>query len=163
MDVATLGLVLSSTRRVTKGPVGARSRPSGSGSWSCDLKGWAAAADGREVGVSRTCAANWSRRYKVYRDGQVVKVVQRLDRLVAWAISPRPLSQDEQIQLAELRQQCLSVHAVAAEIGRAASTTSRELRGNVHDASGTARLAPTGSPAVPAPGAWPVVERLAQR
>jgi len=93
-------------------------------------RGWPIAAAGREVGVSRTAAANWARGYKIYRDGQVVGFVDPLDRLAVRAISPRYLSQDERIQIADLHHRGLSIRAIALEIGRAASTVSRELRRN---------------------------------
>jgi IS30 family transposase len=93
-------------------------------------RGWSIAAAGREVGVSRTAAGNWARGYKTYRSGEVVGFVEPLDRLAVKAISPRYLSQDERIQIADLRQEGLSVRAIAAQLGRAASTVSRELRRN---------------------------------
>jgi IS30 family transposase len=92
--------------------------------------GWSTSAAGREVGISRTAAANWSRGYKTYRKGQVVGFVEPLDRLAVRAISPRYLSQDERIQIADLHQQGLSIRAIAREVGRAASTICRELRRN---------------------------------
>ena len=87
-------------------------------------------AVGRGQLVSRSAAANWSRGYKVYRNGQVVRFVEPLDRLAVRAISPRYLSQDERIQIADLRQEGMSIRAIAVEIGRAASTVSRELARN---------------------------------
>lgn len=38
-------------------------------------RGWSIRAAGREVGISRAAAANWTRGYKVYRHGQVVGFV----------------------------------------------------------------------------------------
>ena len=60
-------------------------------------------AAAREVGVARTTGHNWSRGYKVYRRGQVIGVVPALDRLAVRPISARYLSQDERIQIADLR------------------------------------------------------------
>lgn len=47
------------------------------------------------------------------------------------AVSARYLSQDERIEIADLRRCGLSLRAIAARLGRAASTISRELRRNV--------------------------------
>ena len=77
-----------------------RSRPSVSGSWSCGLGGGVCRAAAREVGVSRTAGANWSRGYKTYRNGVVVGFVAPLDRLAVREVSSRYLSQDERIEIA---------------------------------------------------------------
>jgi IS30 family transposase len=45
-------------------------------------------------------------------------------------ISPRFLSQDERIEIADLRHAGLSIRQIAHRLGRAASTVSRELRRN---------------------------------
>uniref|UniRef100_UPI0038B2730E IS30 family transposase n=1 Tax=Nakamurella panacisegetis TaxID=1090615 RepID=UPI0038B2730E len=66
--------------------------------------------------------------FKVYRRGEVVRIVKPLDRLAVKTISPRYRSQDERIEIAELRQTGLSIRRVAQRIGRAPSTVSRELR-----------------------------------
>jgi IS30 family transposase len=91
-------------------------------------RGWTVGAARREVGVSRTCGANWSRGFKVYRRGEVVRIVKPLDRLAVKKICPRYLSQEERIEIAELRHTGLSIRQVAERIGRAPSTVSRELR-----------------------------------
>ncbi len=80
------------------------------------------------MGVSRTSGNNWSRGYKVYRNGQVVGFVSPLDRLAVRGISTRYLSQDERIEIADLRQCGLSIREIASQLGRAPSTVSRELR-----------------------------------
>lgn len=85
----------------------------------------------REVGVSRTSGANWSRGYKTYRNGEVVGFVAPLDRLQVRAVSARYLSQDERFLIADLRREGTSIRAIAAVIGRAPSTISRELRRNI--------------------------------
>ena len=85
---------------------------------------------GREVGVSRTTANNWARGYKTYRRGEVVGFVPALDRLAVRQISARYLSQDERIEIADLRRAGLSIREIAAQLGRAPSTISRELRRN---------------------------------
>jgi len=93
-------------------------------------RGWTSAAARREVGISRSGAANWRRGYKVYRDGVVIKVVPPLDPLTVAPISPRFLSQHERIEIADLRRAGLSVRAIAAKVGRSPSTVSRELARN---------------------------------
>ncbi|WAX57644.1 IS30 family transposase [Jatrophihabitans cynanchi] len=45
-------------------------------------------------------------------------------------ISPRYLYEDERVRIADLRRSGLSMRAIAAELGRPASTVSRELRRN---------------------------------
>jgi IS30 family transposase len=80
--------------------------------------------------VSRSSGANWARGHKVYRNGVVVGFVPPLDRLAVRQISSRYLSQDERIEIADLRQSGLSLRAIASQLGRAPSTISRELRRN---------------------------------
>ncbi len=87
-------------------------------------------AAAREVGVSRTAGHNWSRGYKTYRNGQVTGFVPALDRLAVREISARYLSQDERIEIADLRLAGLSIRQIADQLGRAPSTISRELRRN---------------------------------
>jgi len=87
-------------------------------------------AAAREVGVSRTAGNNWSRGYKTYRNGQVSGFVPALDRLAVREISGRYLSQDERIELADLRHAGLGIRQIADRLGRAPSTISRELRRN---------------------------------
>lgn len=84
----------------------------------------------REVDFSRTAANNWARGHKTYRDGVPVGFVAPLDPLSVRQISARYLSQDEQVEIAGLRQCGLGVRAIAARLGRAPSTISRELRRN---------------------------------
>ena len=93
-------------------------------------RGWSIMAAAREVGVSRTAGHNWSRGYKTYRNGQVSGFVPALDRLAVREISGRFLSQDERIEIADLRHAGLSIRQVAARLGRSPSTISRELRRN---------------------------------
>src|SRR5262245_2439068 len=94
-------------------------------------RGWSILAAAREVGVSRTAGNNWSRGYKTYRHGQVTGFVPALERLAVRQISTRYLSQDERLEIANLRQAGLSIRQIAGQLGRAPSTISRELRRNV--------------------------------
>lgn len=57
-------------------------------------------------------------------------------------ISARYLAEDERIAIADLRRTGATVRAIAAELGRSASTVSRELRRNA-DAAG--RYRPSGA------------------
>jgi len=93
-------------------------------------RGWSIRAAAREVGVARTTGANWARGYKTYRNGKVVGFVPPLERLAVRQVSPRFLSQDERIEIADLRQAALSVREIALKVGRTPSTISRELRRN---------------------------------
>jgi len=87
-------------------------------------------AAAREAGVSRTAGHNWSRGYKTCRRGQVTGFVPALERLAVREISARFLSQDERIEIADLRLAGLSIRQIADQLGRAPSTISRELRRN---------------------------------
>ncbi|MEP6697845.1 MAG: IS30 family transposase, partial [Pseudonocardiales bacterium] len=93
-------------------------------------RGWSIRAATREVGVARTTGRNWACGHKTYRNGEVVGFVPPLERLVVHHVSPRCLSQDERIEIADLRQAGLSVREIALKLGRAPSTISRELRRN---------------------------------
>jgi IS30 family transposase len=121
---------LASSRRVKKGP--GRRPQSAKRQRFMDLRarGWSICAAAREVGVSRSSGANWARGHKVYRNGVVVGFVAPLDRLAVRQISTRYLTQDERIEIADLRQSGLTLRAIAARLGRAPSTISRELRRN---------------------------------
>ena len=123
-------VVLSSTRRVKKGP--GRRPQSAKRRKFMELwgRGWSIRAAAREVGVSRTAANNWARGHKVYRNGSVVGFVAPLDPLAVREISCRFLSQDERIEIADLRHAGLSIRQIAGRLGRAPSTISRELRRN---------------------------------
>ena len=98
-----------SSRRAKKGP--GRRPQSAKRQRFMELRerGWSILAAAREVGVSRTTGNNWSRGYKTYRLGQVVGFVPRLERLAVRHISPRFLSQDERIEIADLRHAGLSI------------------------------------------------------
>lgn len=93
-------------------------------------RGWTVSAAYREVGVSRTTGNNWKRRYKVYRHGAVAGFVPPLDPLTTRPISPRFLSQEERIEIADLRRAGMTVRTIAAALSRSPSTISRELRRN---------------------------------
>lgn len=121
---------MSSSRRVKKGP--GRRPQSAKRQRFMELRasGWSVRAAAREVGVSRSAATNWTHGYKTYRNGVEVGFVPPLDRLAVREVSARYLSQDERIEIADLRQSGLSLRAIAERLGRAPSTISRELRRN---------------------------------
>jgi transposase, IS30 family len=99
-------------------------------------RGWSIVAAAREAGVSRSTGKNWSRGYKLYRHGQVIGFVPPLERLAVRQISARFLSQDERIEIADLRQAGLGIRKIAEQLGRAPSTISRELRRNANSGGG---------------------------
>jgi transposase, IS30 family len=118
-----------SSRRVKKGP-GRRPQSAKRQLKELRERGWSILAAAREVGVSRTTGNNWSRGYKTYRRGQIVGFVSAPERLALRQISPRFLSQDERIEIADLRHAGLSIRQIAHRLGRAPSTVSRELHRN---------------------------------
>lgn len=93
-------------------------------------RGWSVRAAAREVGVSRSAATNWTRGYKTYRNGIEVGFIPPLDPLAVRQISPRYLSQEERIEIADLRHAGLSMRAIGERLGQAPSTISREFRRN---------------------------------
>ena len=119
-----------SSRRVKKGP--GRRPLSAKREKFMELRerGWSIRAAAREVGVSRSSGSNWARGYKTYRKGQEIGFVPPLDRLLVRQISARFLSQDERIEIADLRRAGVAVRQIAVQLGRAPSTISRELRRN---------------------------------
>lgn len=122
--------VVLSSRRVKKGP--GRRPLSAKRQKFMELRerGWSIRAAAREVGVSRSSGNNWSSGYKTYRKGELVGFVPPLDRLTVRQISARFLSQEERIEIADLRSAGLSLRQIAAKLSRAPSTISRELRRN---------------------------------
>lgn len=133
---AILEVVLSSSRRVKKGP--GRRPLSAKRRRFMELRerGLGIDAAAREVGVSRTAGRNWANGYRKYRDGHVVGFVPALDRLEVREISSRFLSEDERIQIADLHRTGVSVREIARRLGRSPSTISRELRRNATPAKG---------------------------
>lgn len=123
-------VVLSSTRRVKKGPGRRPQSAKRQRFMQLRERGWSIAAAAREVGVSRSAANNWARGYKVYRKGRVVGFVS-LDRLAVREISARYLSQDQRIEIADLRHAGLSIRQVAQRIGRAPLHAGGRIRGGV--------------------------------
>ncbi|WP_228823345.1 IS30 family transposase [Nocardia blacklockiae] len=97
-------------------------------------RGWTTAAARREVGISRSTSRNWRNGYKLYRkDGTVSRFVPPLDPVACRVISARFLSEDERIEIADRRRAGETIRAIAAALGRAPSTVSRELRRNTRE------------------------------
>jgi transposase, IS30 family len=93
----------------------------------------------RIVGINRRTGKRW-------RHGRTITSSsgRRLHYLPvigarAREISPRYLSEDERVRIADLRRHGLGVRAVAAELGRSPATVSRELRRNLDLGSGQYR------------------------
>lgn len=122
---------MASSRRVKKGPGRRPQSAKRQRFMELRARGWSVRAAAREVGVSRSSGTNWARGHKVYRNGVVVGFVAPLDRFEVRQISTRYLSQDERIEIADLRLAGLSLRAIAQKLGRSPSTISRELRRNV--------------------------------
>ncbi|WP_420866104.1 IS30 family transposase [Mycolicibacterium neoaurum] len=121
---------MASSRRVKKGPGRRPLSAKRQRFMELRARGWSIRAAAREVGVSRSSGTSWSSGHKTYRNGVVVGFVPPLDPLAVRQISPRYLSQDERIEIADLRNRGLSMHAIADLLGRSPSTISRELRRN---------------------------------
>lgn len=121
---------MASSRRVKKGPGRRPLSAKRQRFMELRARGWSVRAAAREVGVSRSSGTNWTRGYKTYRNGVEVGFIPPLDPLEVRHISPRYLSQDERIEIADLRRAGLSMRAIGERLGRSPSTISRELRRN---------------------------------
>lgn len=120
--------VVLSTRRVAKGP-GRRPQSAKREQFVSLLsKGWTVAAARREVGVSRTTGNRWKNGYNLYRRGELVGRVAALDPVAERTISARFLSAEERVEIADRLRAGESIRAIAAALGRAPSTISREIR-----------------------------------
>ena len=158
--------VLSSVRRVKKGPGRRPQSTKRQRFMELRARGWSILAAAREVGVSRTSGANWARGYKTYRNGEVVGFVAPLDHLAVREVSARYLSQDERFLIADLQREGASIRAIAAELGRAPSTISRELRRNTGPGGTTGPLRRTARPSPAGPvrtdAAWKPTQSFAR-
>jgi hypothetical protein len=85
---------------VKKGPRGVRRRPSLGGSWSYGVEYPGSCPRGRR---RPHYGGQLGAGYKVYRNATVVGFVPPLEQLAVWQISPRFLSQEERIAIADLR------------------------------------------------------------
>ena len=121
---------MSSSRRVKKGPGRRPQSAKRQRFMEVRERGWSIRAAAREVGVARTTGTNWACGHKTYRNGVVVGFVPALDRLAVRQISSRFLSENERIEIADLRHAGLSIRQIALKLGRAPSTISREMLRN---------------------------------
>ncbi len=93
----------------------------------------------REVGVNRR-TAKWWRNGRVlrYPDGRLLNLPPVINEPATRSYSPRYLSEDERVRLADLHREKRTMREIAVLLGRAPSTISRELRRG-SDASGRYR------------------------
>ena len=91
-------------------------------------EGWPMSAAAREVGVSRSAANIWENGTTVRRRDGTVKIVPPLEPLSVRVISPRFLSEEERVLIADLASRGMGPTAIAKILGRAPSTVSRGLR-----------------------------------
>ncbi len=83
----------------------------------------------RVVGVNRRTAKRWRNgRVIKYADGRVLNLLPVINTTGPKVYSPRYLSEDERIRLADLRREKHTVREIGRLMGRAPSTISRELR-----------------------------------
>lgn len=93
----------------------------------------------RIVGVNRRTAKRWRHgRVIRYPDGRLLKLPPVINAPAPRSYSPRYLSEDERIRLADLRREKRTIREIAQLLGRSPSTISRELRRG-SDASGRYR------------------------
>lgn len=92
-------------------------------------RGVPSARASRIVGINPCTGKRWRKGRKVVSSsGRVLEYAPVITARSRTGPSGRSLSQDERIQIADLRREGLSVRQVAARLSRAASTVSRELR-----------------------------------
>ena len=92
-------------------------------------RGVSSAQASRSVGINPRTGKRWRKGRKVLTSsGRVLEYAPVITAHPRTGPSDRALSQDERIQIADLRSDGLSIRQVAGRLGRAASTVSRELR-----------------------------------
>jgi hypothetical protein len=99
---------------------------------------WSLSAAGRELRIGRSTDHIWKNGTVVRRKGGKVKIVPPLEPLSVRTTSPRFLSEQERIQIADLVSLGRGPTVMGTALGRSPSTISRELRRNLH-ASGQYR------------------------
>lgn len=121
-----------STRRVPKGP--GRRPKSLARQQFMDLlaNGWSLLAACREVGVSRSAAQIWKNGTTVCRPNGTVRVVPPLEPSAVRPISPRFLSEEERIRIADMASRGDGPTVIGRALSRSPSKISRELRRNLH-------------------------------
>jgi transposase, IS30 family len=121
-----------SSRRVPKGP--GRRPMSQKRREFVELlaKGWSMRATCQELGIGRSTGHIWKNGTVVRRKDGTVKLVPPLEPLAVRSISPRFISEQERIQVADLASRGHGPTAIGRALGRSPSTISRELRRNLH-------------------------------
>ena len=84
----------------------------------------------RLVGINRKTGNRWRYGRKVLNSAGALVIYAPVKITEAKPRSPRYLSEQERIQLADLRAAGMSVQSIAEQMGRAPSTISREIRRN---------------------------------
>ena len=82
----------------------------------------------QEVGDRAGVGNRWKNGGLVLQKDGTVKFVPPLEPLAAWTISPKFLSEDERIQIADLASRGLGPTAIGQVMWRSPSTIIRELR-----------------------------------
>lgn len=82
----------------------------------------------RMVGINPCTGKRWRHGRKIISAGQMLDLAPVIITRPVRRYSPRYLSEDERLRLADLRRDRMSVRAIATLMGRAPSTISRELR-----------------------------------
>lgn len=92
-------------------------------------RGFSLSEAARTVGVNRRTAKRWRNGRSIkYSDGRVLKLLPVISAAHQKEYSPRYLSEDERLRLADLRREKRTMREIARLLGRAPSTISRELR-----------------------------------
>lgn len=121
-----------SSRRVPKGPGRRPMTDKRRQFFELLGQGWSVRGACRELGIGRSSGNHWKNGSMVRQKDGTVKFVPPLEPLAVRTISPRFLSEDERIQIADLASRGLGPTAIGQVMGRAPSTISRELRRNLH-------------------------------
>lgn len=97
--------------------------------------GWSNNDACKSVGICRKTGTRWRLGRHETKKGRKHSYPP-VDKLISERISPRFLSAAERIRVADLRRLGTPIRAIASELGRSASTISRELRRNADPISG---------------------------
>lgn len=89
-------------------------------------QGWTLRGACRELEIHRSTGQMWKNGTTVRRKDGTVKVVPPLEPLAVRVISPRFLSEDERVQIADLASRGHGPTAIGQLLGRAPSMISRE-------------------------------------
>lgn len=82
------------------------------------------------MGVSESAGKKWAFGGNIYRNGVLIHRIEPVEPALVAPISPRYLSKDERITIAELYRQGHSRRYIARHLNRSPSTISRELHRN---------------------------------